>query len=428
MAVSTSYSPITVAWTTSNQAISVTWQFFAASDLIVTEVSSTGVETVKSLTTLYTVSGGADADGLPSTGTVTMVGSATSGSNLRVTRSTPKTQSSTFAKNGAFPAKTVEAAFDRGMLIAQEALASAVDDITGDVLQLNSSGATDYWDGESKPLRNLADGSDTTDAVTYGQLQSVLVSAGSGNVVGAAASVDGELVLYSGTTGKALKRASTTGLLKATSGVLSAAAAGTDYAAPTTGSSVLKGNGSGGFSAAAATDLGAGRHALWIPAVAMTARTTNGAASGTTETSTNKHMLKTLDFDTTTQEFAQFDIQMPKSWNESTITAKFVWSHAATTTNFGVVWALEAVALSDQDAGDAAFGTAQQVADTGGTTNTLYVTSETSAITIAGSPAAEDWVKFQVKRVPADGSDTMGIDARLHGVTLYITTDAITDA
>jgi len=37
-------------------------------------------------------------------------------------------------------------------------------------------------------------------------------------------------------------------------------------------------------------------------------------------------------------------------------------------------------------------------------------------------------VSFQVKRVPSDGSDTMAIDARLHGVTLYITTDAANDA
>ncbi len=252
---------------------------------------------------------------------------------------------------------------------------------------------------------------------------------GSGDVSGGSASTDGEVVLYSGTGGKTIKRSNTiSGIAKLASGVLSAAASGTDYAPATSGSSVLKGNGSGGFSSAAATDLGAGTHTIYVPAAAMLSRTTNGAASGTVETTTNKVMIRTLDFDTSTQEFAQFSIRMPKSWNEGTVTASFTWSHASTTTNFGVVWALEGVALSDGDALDAAFGTAQQVADTGGTTNTTYITAATSAITIAGSPAAEDWVVFQVKRVPADGSDTMAIDARLHGVTVYITTDAITDA
>jgi len=172
-----------------------------------------------------------------------------------------------------------------------------------------------------------------------------------------------------------------------------------------------------------------GKETIWVPSAAMVPRTTNGcAALASVEMTTNKNMFRTLDFDTTTQEFAQFSIRMPKSWNEGTITAAFTWSHASTTTNFGVVWALEAVAISDDDAGDVAYGTAQQVADTGGTTNDIYITAATSAITIAGTPQAEDWVNFQVKRVPSDGSDTMAIDARLHGVTLYITTDAANDA
>ena len=45
-------------------------------------------------------------------------------------------------------------------------------------------------------------------------------------------SVDNEIVLFSGTGGKTGKRATTTGILKGTSGVLSSATAGTDYYAP----------------------------------------------------------------------------------------------------------------------------------------------------------------------------------------------------
>jgi hypothetical protein len=42
------------------------------------------------------------------------------------------------------------------------------------------------------------------------------------------------------------------------------------------------------------------------------------------------------------QEYAQFSIAMPKSWNEGTLTFAPVWSHPATTTNFGVVFDLQA--------------------------------------------------------------------------------------
>lgn len=76
--------------------------------------------------------------------------------------------------------------------------------------------------------------------------------AGSGDVLGPASSVDNELVLFDGTDGKTIKRASTTGILKATSGVIGAASSGTDYAPATSGVAILKGNGSGGFSSAAA--------------------------------------------------------------------------------------------------------------------------------------------------------------------------------
>lgn len=201
-----------------------------------------------------------------------------------------------------------------------------------------------------------------------------------------------------------------------------------ETAANITSADLLLGEESGGgIRKFAATDIGAGAHTIWIPATAMISRTTNGCAAGTVEMTTNKQMVKTCDFDTTTQEFAQFSIQMPKSWNESTLTAKFVWSHAATVTNFGVVWAWECFAYSDDDAIDQAFGTAQQIADTGGTTNDLYRTSATPALTVGGTPAAEDVVYCQVKRVPADGSDTMAIDARLHGIMVTMTTDTNTD-
>jgi hypothetical protein len=76
--------------------------------------------------------------------------------------------------------------------------------------------------------------------------------AGGGDVTGPASSVDSEIALFSSTTGKVIKRATTTGLLKATSGVIAAASSGTDYAPATSGTDILKGNGTGGFSAATA--------------------------------------------------------------------------------------------------------------------------------------------------------------------------------
>ena len=170
----------------------------------------------------------------------------------------------------------------------------------------------------------------------------------------------------------------------------------------------------------------AGKTALPVPAAAMVGRTTNGAAAGQTETTTNKIILRTLDFDQSTDEYAQFVIpSMPKSWNEGTITAQFI----GTSTGTGdVVLGLQAVAISDDDVLDAAFGTAQYVTDTMGTANDQFTTAETSAITIAGTPAVGDMVVFQVVRAASNGSDTLNADYKLLGVKLFLTTDAANDA
>ena len=78
----------------------------------------------------------------------------------------------------------------------------------------------------------IADGTANQALVTDGAGVLSFASTGSGDVVGPSSSVDSELALFDSTTGKLIKRASLTGLVKATSGVASAATAGTDYVAP----------------------------------------------------------------------------------------------------------------------------------------------------------------------------------------------------
>jgi hypothetical protein len=173
---------------------------------------------------------------------------------------------------------------------------------------------------------------------------------------------------------------------------------------------------------------GAGKHAVYIAAGSMRPSVTGGCASlAGVAVAANQPDIVSLNFDATTQEYAQFSIAMPSSWDEGTVSFRAHWSHAATTTNFGVVFDLQAVAVSDDDPIGVAYGTAQTVTDTGGTTNDLYTSPESAAITVGGTPSAGDVVYFRVSRVTGNGSDTMAIDARLIGITLFITTDEIVD-
>ena len=176
----------------------------------------------------------------------------------------------------------------------------------------------------------------------------------------------------------------------------------------------------------AAATLMQGKHSIWVPAHAMISRTTNGAGSGSAETPTNKVMIKSLDFDTSTQEHAQFSVSMPKSWNEGTITFRPRWTAASG--SGGVVWAMRAVAVGDDDALDAAFGTAQTSTDTLITANDEHRGPESSAITVAGTPAEGDRVICEIYRDVGNGSDTLAVDAKLLGVDVYYTVNAATDA
>lgn len=100
------------------------------------------------------------------------------------------------------------------------------------------------------------------------------VGGGTGNVTGQASSVDGEVALFSGTTGKVIKRASISGLAKLTSGVLSAATAGTDYQMPPGISSVA-------YSATLTPALASGRRHTILRVGALTGNIVIANPSGT---------------------------------------------------------------------------------------------------------------------------------------------------
>ena len=60
--------------------------------------------------------------------------------------------------------------------------------------------------------------------------------------------------------------------------------------------------------------------------------------------------------------------------------------------------------------------------------NDCHIGPESSALTIAGTPAEGDLVYFQITRKVADAGDTLAADAKLIGVRLYFTTNAGNDA
>ena len=172
--------------------------------------------------------------------------------------------------------------------------------------------------------------------------------------------------------------------------------------------------------------LKGGKHTIWVPAAAMYPSTTNGCSALTqVETTALRPDLKVLDFATGVDEFAQFTVAFPKSWNEGTVTFQPFWT--VTGTNTGTVaWQLAGISVANDASINTVFGT--QVATTAlahsGTSNDQMVSAESGAVTITGA-AVDTVTYFQINRdISAD--DQSG-DARLLGVKIFYDIDAGND-
>ena len=183
-----------------------------------------------------------------------------------------------------------------------------------------------------------------------------------------------------------------------------------------------------GATVASAVIKTVGKESIWVPAAAMYPSTTNPCSDlEQVETTALRPDLKVLDFATGADEFAQFTVAFPKSWNEGTVTFQPFWT--VTGTNTGTVaWQLGGIAVSSDDTINVAFGTlvATTALAHSGSSNDLMVSVESGAVTIAGSPAVGDCCFFQINRDTS--ADNQSGDARLVGIKLFFTTDAANDA
>jgi len=122
MTVSSSTSRVSYSGNGSTTAFSVTYYFLDNDHLKVISRAANGTETVKTITTDYTVTGA----GNPAGGTVTMLTAPLAGTSLVIVRNVPITQEVDYQGNDPFPAETHEEALDKLTQIVQQQQ-SAVD-------------------------------------------------------------------------------------------------------------------------------------------------------------------------------------------------------------------------------------------------------------------------------------------------------------
>lgn len=178
---------------------------------------------------------------------------------------------------------------------------------------------------------------------------------------------------------------------------------------------------------AAASTIGAGRQTIWVPAEAMTPRASFNPCADLAVLTGSSYNFNYLAFDPNTDEFAYFNITMPPSWDAGTLKVQFFWTHPSTATNFDVVWDILANSFSNDDTLSGSSFDVATITDTGGTTNDLYISGETSDLDPTGTPSPGDLIHFLIRRDANGASDNMTVDAYLIGVRIFYNTTANTD-
>lgn len=152
------------------------------------------------------------------------------------------------------------------------------------------------------------------------------------------------------------------------------------------------------------------------PGFLKPATTAGCAASTQVEAGTNDIDYDVLDFDASSDENAYANFQMPDSWDGGAIQFRYLWTNASGLTTETVVFELSGRSYANDDAIDQAVGTPIEVSDTWIAQGDIHVSAWSSDVTLAGGPAAGEWVHVEVMRDVSE--DTLTGDARLIGVQL----------
>ena len=168
--------------------------------------------------------------------------------------------------------------------------------------------------------------------------------------------------------------------------------------------------------------LHSGKECFYLPAAVWRPATSNGCG-GISQTEHTAQQAETvyLAFNKDADEHAIFAYMMPLKWNLGPISFQVNYSAAAGGTST-VEWGLAGVSNADNEGIDAGLGTFVTVSDTLQTgADEQYTTAESGAVTIAGTPANNEMINFDLMRDVSE--DSLAEDAWFQGMRIFYTSD-----
>lgn len=156
----------------------------------------------------------------------------------------------------------------------------------------------------------------------------------------------------------------------------------------------------------------AGKYSIPIGPTGFYTRSTNGATAYSSETGTNKVMVKGWSFDHTTVQYIQSRFIMPKAWNKGTFDLILRGVRPAGSSANQTRWGARAAILDSGDASDIAFGTAIEGNVTPSATALVKFEITLSAISPSGTvSAANSSIILEIYRDVADAADAENAQA-----------------
>lgn len=167
-------------------------------------------------------------------------------------------------------------------------------------------------------------------------------------------------------------------------------------------------------------DFGKGLHDIYLAAGAFDEVTASAVSTRIVDAGVDRKVLRFMSFLNGAVEFGTIMFQMPRNYDNGTITVVVHWTSAVEGSGT-VEWDISAAAIGDgEDYSTVVFGTAITVTDTQLTINQEQLTPRSAAITIGNTPADNDMIVLKIQR---DGvTDTFAQPAEFLGISIEVNT------